>query len=59
MSAEIANDDRSLAVHWARSKLSSRDNLIFIFRRGIKIAECWNRETADRLVTALRQAEQY
>lgn len=57
MSAQV-NDDPSAAVHWARSKLSSRDNLLFIFRNGIKIAECWNRETADRLVTGLRAVEQ-
>ncbi|MBR1150119.1 hypothetical protein [Bradyrhizobium sp. JYMT SZCCT0428] len=50
----VALDDRSTSIHWARS-LSSRDNLLFIFRNGIKIAECWNRETADLLVTALRQ----
>jgi hypothetical protein len=56
-SDRIANDDREAAVHWARSKLSSRQNLLFIFRNGIKIAECWNSETADLLVIALRGQE--
>jgi hypothetical protein len=52
-----ANDDSAAQIHWARSKLSSRQNLLFIFRNGIKIAECWNCETADLLVTALRGQE--
>jgi hypothetical protein len=54
----IANDDRAAAVHWAQSKMASRGSLFFIFRNGVRIAECWNTATADLLVTGLRGLEQ-
>jgi len=50
---EQETDDRSAIIHWAQSAIS-KDNLFFIFTHGTKIAECWNRPTADVLVKALR-----
>jgi hypothetical protein len=55
MSATIANDDRSVAIHWAQSKMASRGSLYFIFKDGVRIAECWNTASADLLVMGLRQ----
>lgn len=55
MSTEIQNNDRDAAIHWAPSKMAARGNLFFIFIDGVRIAECWNQASADRLVTALRQ----
>jgi hypothetical protein len=52
-----ATGDRSATFHWAQSKMASRGSLYFIFKNGVRIAECWNQQTADLLVTALRGQE--
>jgi hypothetical protein len=40
------------------SKNAARGSLFFIFRNGVRIAECWNSTNADLLVTGLRDCEQ-
>lgn len=55
---DVALDDRTASVYWAQSKNASRGSLFFIFKDGVRIAECWNTATADLLVTGLRGLEQ-
>lgn len=55
---ERETDDRSAKIHWAQSSMSQSD-LYFIFMQGTKIAECWNRFSADILVKALRLDQEF
>jgi hypothetical protein len=58
MNATLRTDDRTASIHWAQSKIASRSSLFFIFKDGVRIAECWNTANADLLVTGLRGLDQ-